>query len=75
MSDNLFALFRELTAGAPVQIGEVVSVSGSVCTVSVPGAGDVTASGSATVGDSVLVQAGVIIGPAPSGLVISTITV
>lgn len=51
---------------APLQIGEVIAAVGDICTVELPGGGQVVARGSATVGQTVFVRDGVIEGTAPS---------
>lgn len=71
---NIFREFLDLRPDPPRQIGTVLAVSGSQCTVELPGGGLLQALGSATVGAQVFVRDGLIEGVAPS-LTITTIEV
>lgn len=63
---NIFREFLDLLPARPLQIGTVLAVSGSQCTVELPGGGLLQARGSATVGAQVFVRDGLIEGVAPS---------
>lgn len=63
---NIFREFLDLLPARPLQIGTVLAVIGSQCTVELPGGGLLQARGSATVGAQVFVRDGVIEGVAPS---------
>lgn len=63
---NIFREFLDLLPARPLQIGAVLAVSGSQCTVELPGGGLLQARGSATVGAQVFVRDGLIEGAAPS---------
>lgn len=71
---NIFRRFLDLLPARPLQIGTVLAVSGSQCTVELPGGGLLQVRGSAAVDDHVFVRDGVIEGDAP-GLTITTIEV
>lgn len=62
---NIFRQFLELLPARPLQIGTVIAVSGSQCTVQLPGGGILQARGSAAVDDQVFVRDDVIEGEAP----------
>lgn len=62
---NIFRQFLDLLPARPLQIGTVIAVSGSQCTVQLPGGGILQARGSAAVDDQVFVRDGVIEGEAP----------
>lgn len=68
---NIFREFLDLLPARPLQIGTVLAVSGSQCTVELPGGGLLQARGSATVGAQVFVRDGVIEGVAPSLTLVS----
>ena len=63
---NLHKRMRALFPEAPLLVGGVVSITGGVATIQLPGSGVVTARGEATVGDRVFVKGGAIEGPAPT---------
>jgi len=66
MTSNPFAKLKALFAGPPLLVGTVTSVTGTDITVELPSGARVAARGSATVGQAVFVQGGVIQGEAPS---------
>lgn len=68
---NIFREFLDLLPARPLQIGTVLAVSGSQCTVELPGGGLLQVRGSATVGAQVFVRDGVIEGVAPSLTLVS----
>lgn len=51
---------------APLQIGEVVAADGDLCTVELPGGGQIRVRGAATVGQTVFARDGLIEGTAPT---------
>ncbi len=55
-----------LLPSTPLQVGDVVDVTGGIATVELPGGGQLSARGVATVGQRVFVRDGVIEGLAPS---------
>ena len=63
---NLYAQWRELFAPGPTQAGQVIALDGGVATVQLPGGGILRAKGDTTVGATVFMQDGVILGPAAS---------
>lgn len=63
---NIFREFLDLLPPRPLQVGTVLAVSGSQCTVELPGGGILQARGSASVGAQVFVRDGLIEGVAPS---------
>lgn len=63
---NIYRQFLDLLPVRPLQVGSVTSVTGSSCTVQLPGGGLLQARGQASVGQSVFVRDGVIEGQAPS---------
>lgn len=63
---NLYQQLRELLTPGQVQIASVVSVTGGVAVLELPGGGRTRARGDATVGTKVFVMDGVIQGPAPN---------
>lgn len=63
---NLFAAFRRLTAGAPLQVGDVVAGTAPSWVVELPGGGQLVARGDAAIGQRVFVRGGLIEGEAPS---------
>ena len=63
---NIYRQFLDLLPVRPLQVGSVTSVTGSSCTVQLPGGGLLQARGQASVGQSVFVRDGVIEGLAPS---------
>lgn len=71
---NIFREFLNLLPQRPLQVGTVLAVSGSQCSVELPGGGILQARGTASVGAQVFVRDGLIEGAAPS-LTITTIEV
>ncbi len=65
MPENLFAQWRQLFAGGPLQVGEVTAYVDGIATVELPGGGLLHARGDTTIGAHVFVRDGVIQGPAP----------
>lgn len=63
---NIYRQFLDLLPARPLQVGAVTAVSGSQCTVELPGGGLLQVRGSAAVADQVFVRDGVIEGAAPS---------
>lgn len=66
MPANLFQEMQAIFPKHPLQAGEVLSVSGGLATVLLPGGWEIKALGPATVGGHVFVRGGVIEGEAPS---------
>lgn len=64
-SNNLFAQWQALFAPGPLQVGQVTAYADGVATLALPGGASLRARGQASVGDHVMVQDGVIQGPAP----------
>ncbi|WP_423458041.1 hypothetical protein [Ottowia sp. VDI28] len=62
---NLYALWKELFAAGPLQVGEVIAYDAGIATVELPGGGILRAHGEATIGAKVYVRDRVIQGPAP----------
>lgn len=62
---NPYAALKALLPDPPLQIGDVIDVSGGVATVQLPGGGIATARGDATVGQKVFFRDGAIEGTAP----------
>lgn len=62
---NLYSLFKEIFPDAPLDIAEVVAVSGELATVQMPGGGRAVVRGTGTVGQMVYVRDGVIESGAP----------
>ena len=62
---NLFKAFTDLLPARPLQVGTVLSVSGGIATVELPGGGILQARGAATAGQRVFVRDGLIEGLAP----------
>jgi len=71
MSTNLFAQFRRLIPGQPLQVAMVVSSSDSGAVVELPGGAQLAVRGSGAVGTKVFVRAGLIEGPAPTLTVVT----
>lgn len=69
---NLLKQLRQVLGSQPLLVGDVVSVSGGVAVVQLPGGATITARGSASVSDRVFVRGGAIEGLAPA-LSLSTI--
>jgi hypothetical protein len=74
VSTALFLRLRELTAGPPLLVGEVVTINGDgTSTITLPTGGEIRARGtSVSVGNNAFVRNGVIEGAAPS---LSTVTI
>ena len=64
--NNLFAQWRDLFAAGPLQVGEVTDYDNGIATIQLPGGGILRAKGDTTVGATVFMQDGVILGPAAS---------
>lgn len=62
---NPYRVFKEIFPDAPLQVGEVLIVTGGTATVELPGGGKLTVRGEATVGQKVYVRDGVIEAEAP----------
>ena len=62
---NLYKVFRDLIPEPALQVGTVLSVSGGVASLELPGGGVLKARGDATTGQRVFVRGGVIEGAAP----------
>ncbi|MHB8950686.1 MAG: hypothetical protein ACYC4S_16770 [Rhodoferax sp.] len=63
---NVYRDFLDLLPPRPLQVGTVLSISGEVFTVELPGGGILQARGQATVGQRVFVRDGLIEGAAPN---------
>ena len=63
---NPYKLLRELIPEAPLQVGDVIAVSGGVATIQMPGGGQTQARGDVSVGNRVFFRNDVIEGPAPA---------
>jgi hypothetical protein len=63
---NIYRKFLDLLPARPLQVGAVMSVSGGLATVELPGGGRLQARGQATAGQRVFVRDGVIEGVAPN---------
>lgn len=66
MMRNVLTQLKEILGTAPLQVGEVVEVTGSEVKVELPGGAVLSVRGVATEGDMVFVRGNVIEGPAPS---------
>ncbi len=66
---NLLAQFRSLLPGAPLQVGNVLSIDGGVSVIELPDGSTISARGQATIGQRVFVRDSVIEGTAPTLLV------
>lgn len=62
---NIWKQFSDLVAKPPLQVATVLSVSGDVARVQLPGGGEFLARGNAAPGQKVFVRDGVIEGQAP----------
>ena len=62
--DRLY--FRQLLAGPPQQVGQVVAVDGNIITLELPGGGQIKARGAGTIGQHVFERGGQILGEAPA---------
>lgn len=63
---NIWKQFSVLVARPPLQVATVLSVSGGVARVQLPGGGELLARGEAQAGEKVFVRDGVIEGSAPN---------
>lgn len=63
---NIYREFLALLPPRPLQVGTVTAVSGSRCTVELPGGGTLQVRGSASVGQNVFVRDGLVEGVAPA---------
>ncbi len=63
---NPLQSLKQLLAGPPQQVGQVVSVAGALATIELPGGAQIKARGTATVGQHVFEQGGLILGDAPT---------
>ena len=63
---NPLQSLKQLLAGPPQQVGQVVAVDGNIVTLELPGGGQIKARGAATVGQHVFEQGGQILGEAPA---------
>lgn len=63
---NLAKLFEQVLPKRPLQVGDVVASDGVICTVELPGGGQLHARGDMEVGEKVFVRDGVIEGQAPN---------
>lgn len=71
MSFNPYKRLIGLLPGRPLLVGDVVSVTGGVATIEVPGGGYAQARGDATVGQRVYFRDGAIEGLAPTLTLVS----
>lgn len=62
---NIYRTFLDLLPARPLQVGTVLSVSGGIVNVELPGGGRLQARGSATAGQRVFVRDGLVEGAAP----------
>lgn len=62
---NIYRTFLDLLPARPLQVGTVLSVSGGIVNVELPGGGHLQARGSATAGQRVFVRDGLVEGAAP----------
>ena len=63
---NPLQSLRQLLAGPPQQLGQVVAVDGNIATIELPSGAQIKARGAATVGQHVFEQGGQILGEAPA---------
>lgn len=63
---NPLQSLKQLLAGPPQQVGQVVAVAGNLATIKLPGGAQIKARGSAMVGQHVFEQGGQILGEAPA---------
>ena len=63
---NPLQSLKQLLAGPPQQVGQVVAVAGNLATIELPGGAQIKARGSAMVGQHVFKQGGLILGDAPT---------
>ncbi len=62
---NIYRTFLDLLPARPLQVGTVLSASGGIVNVELPGGGHLQARGSATAGQRVFVRDGLVEGAAP----------
>lgn len=63
---NPLQSLKQLLAGPPQQVGQVVAGDGNLATIELPGGAQIKARGSAMVGQHVFEQGGQILGEAPA---------
>ena len=63
---NPLQSLKQLLAGSPQQVGQVVAVDGNIVTLELPGGGHIKARGAGTIGQHVFEQGGQILGEAPA---------
>lgn len=63
---NIYRQFLDLIPARPLEVGEVIAISGGVATIELPGGGIIQARGQATVTQWVFVRDGNIEGTAPT---------
>ena len=63
---NPLATLKQLLAGPPQQLGQVVAITGNLATIELPGGAQIKARGTAMVGQHVFEQGGQILGDAPT---------
>lgn len=63
---NLYEQFKSLIPEHPLQVGTVTSIATNMAIVQLPGGDQITARGSAQIGEKVFITNGVIEGPAPN---------
>ena len=63
---NPLQSLKQLLAGPPQQVGQVVAVDGNILTLELPGGGHIKARGAGTIGQHVFEQGGLILGDAPT---------
>lgn len=63
---NLLKEFQSLLPDSPLLVGDVLSVTSNIATLELPDGAQITARGSATVGQRVFVRNGMVEGLAPS---------
>lgn len=63
---NIYRDFLDLIPAKPLEVGEVIAISGGVATIELPGGGIIQARGEATVTQRVFVRDGNIEGTAPT---------
>ena len=63
---NPLQSLKQLLAGPPQQLGQVVAVTGNLATIELPGGAQIKARGAATIGQHVFEHGGQILGEAPA---------
>lgn len=63
---NLLKEFQSLLPDSPLLVGDVLSVTANIATLGLPDGAQITARGTATVGQRVFVRDGMVEGLAPS---------